>query len=117
MSGKRGSRPGERRGGRAPGTPNKATKEHKGTLEQLARAYTTQALETLAHICTAGESEAARVSAANALLDRGYGKPVQATEVTGADGGPIETTSVTPREAARRLLFAVATAEQQETRH
>jgi len=40
-----------------------------------------------------------------------------AVEHTGKDGGPIETTSVTPREAARRLLFAVATAEQQETRH
>ena len=45
---------------------------------------------TLVTISTSGESEAARVSAANALLDRGYGKPRQAVEHSGADGGPIE---------------------------
>jgi hypothetical protein len=32
---------------------------------------------------------AARVSAANALLDRGHGKPRQALEHGGTDGGPI----------------------------
>jgi hypothetical protein len=33
---------------------------------------------------------AARVSAANALLDRGHGKPRQALEHGGTDGGPIQ---------------------------
>jgi hypothetical protein len=31
------------------------------------------------------------VSAATALLDRGYGKPVQAMEHSGPDGEPIPT--------------------------
>lgn len=64
--------------GRPKGSPNKATAE----LKDLAKAYTTQALETLAQVMFASESDAARVSAANALLDRGYGKP---TNVVGGD--------------------------------
>jgi hypothetical protein len=112
MAGKRGSKPGERRGGRAPGTPNKATIRQKGTLEELARAYTEQALATLAQICTAGESEAARVAAANALLDRGYGKPSQSVEHSGKDGEEIKM-NVTMREVARRALFAAEAAERQ----
>ena len=79
----RGSKPGERRGGRQQGTPNKATAE----IKDLARSYTTQALETLAQVMLAGESEAARVSAANALLDRGYGKP--STVIGGDPTAPL----------------------------
>ena len=43
----------------------------------LAREYTTLALNTLEKIARAGKSEAARVTAATNLLDRGYGKPKQ----------------------------------------
>lgn len=82
----RGAKPGERRGGRQKGTPNKAT----ASLKEVARKYTEQALETLFQIAIAGESEAARVSAANAILDRGYGKPT--TVVAGdEDGGAVKT--------------------------
>ncbi len=63
--------------GRPKGVRNKATKE----LGEAARAYTASALETLHRICLQGESEAARVSAACALLDRGHGKPKQQQEV------------------------------------
>ena len=81
----RGAKPGERRGGRVAGTPNKCTK----TLKELAREYTPKALKTLAQIMETGESEAARVSAANAILDRGYGKP--STVLAGdEDGGAIK---------------------------
>ena len=76
----RGSKPGERRGGRKKGTPNKATAE----VKQAAQAYTTTALRTLAEIMEDGKQPAsARVSAANALLDRAHGKPAQA--ITGGD--------------------------------
>lgn len=82
----RGAKPGERRGGRQKGTPNKTT----ATLKELARQYTPDALKTLAQIMVSGESEAARVSAANAILDRGYGKP--STVIAGdEDGGAIKT--------------------------
>jgi hypothetical protein len=47
-------------------------------VRELARAHTGAAIETLASIMTNTKSApAARVSAANALLDRGYGKPPQ----------------------------------------
>jgi hypothetical protein len=41
----------------------------------LARSYTEIAIQTLGGIASNGESEAARVSASIALLDRGWGKP------------------------------------------
>jgi hypothetical protein len=47
-------------------------------VKDLARAHTAEAIETLVSIMTNLKSApAARVSAANALLDRGYGKPPQ----------------------------------------
>jgi len=77
-----GARPGA---GRPQGARNKATRE----LQDLAREYTEDALETLSKICSKGQSEAARVAAAVALLDRGYGKPKQTAEVTGKDEAPL----------------------------
>jgi hypothetical protein len=46
-------------------------------LRSLARGYTEVAIKTLGGIAKDGEGEAARVSAAVALLDRGWGKPNQ----------------------------------------
>jgi hypothetical protein len=55
-------------------------------VKELARAHTGEAIETLVSIMTNPKSApAARVSAANALLDRGYGKPPQ--HISG-EGGP-----------------------------
>jgi Family of unknown function (DUF5681) len=51
-------------------------------VKELARAHTHKAIETLVSIMgNPKAAPAARVSAANALLDRGYGKPPQ--HVTG----------------------------------
>lgn len=59
-------------------------------IRSLARSHTASALKTLAAISkNAKAPSAARVAAAVALLDRGWGKPSQA--ITGKDGGPIET--------------------------
>jgi hypothetical protein len=45
-------------------------------VRELAREHTGKAIETLVSIMTNTKgAPAARVSAANALLDRGYGKP------------------------------------------
>jgi len=68
-----GRRPGA---GRPKGSKNRANKE----LRDLARTYTQDALDTLAHIAQKGESEAARVQASVALLDRAWGKPRQSIE-------------------------------------
>jgi Family of unknown function (DUF5681) len=54
-------------------------------VQELARQHTTTAIETLVSIMTNSKAApAARVSAANALLDRGYGKPPQ--HMTGEQG-------------------------------
>ena len=45
-------------------------------IRTLARSHTKSAIQTLAKIMTSAKSTAAaRVAAANALLDRGWGKP------------------------------------------
>jgi len=55
-------------------------------VRELARAHTGEAVQTLVSIMTNPKcAPAARVSAANALLDRGYGKPPQ--HISG-EGGP-----------------------------
>lgn len=78
-----GARPGA---GRPKGAPNKAGRE----LRELAQQYTETALAALVKIAKTGESESARVSAATALLDRGYGRPAQAIEHSGPDGEAIQ---------------------------
>ena len=69
----RGSKPGERRGGRQKGTPNKATAD----IRALAQKYGDFAIKELARIAEKGENEATRVAALKELLDRGYGKARQ----------------------------------------
>ncbi len=75
-----GKRPGA---GRPKGAKDKLTREAGASLAEIAREHTESAISTLVQIAVSGESEAARVSAANALLDRGYGKAPQSIEHTG----------------------------------
>lgn len=76
--------------GRPKGAKNKATLENKASIEQLARAHTPVAIAALVRIVKSKVlPPAAIVSAAVALLDRGYGKPRQAVEHSGPDEGPI----------------------------
>lgn len=68
--------------GRPRGAKNKATLELKG----LAQQHAEDALKTLVEIMLSAESsDKARVAAANAILDRGFGKPHQSidAEITG----------------------------------
>lgn len=58
-------------------------------VRELARQYTAEAVQTLAEVMLTGSSSA-RVSAANAILERGWGKPEQ--PLTGPDGGDIPVT-------------------------
>jgi dihydropteroate synthase len=78
----RGSRPGELRGGRERGVSrNIATRDAKIAIEDLAKSYAPAALRALVRVVEESPSHAAVVSAAAALLDRGYGRPRQALEV------------------------------------
>lgn len=56
-------------------------------IAAIARRYTPDALRALVEVCrTAIDNPAARVAAANGLLDRGWGKPSQQLDVTGGIG-------------------------------
>jgi hypothetical protein len=60
-------------------------------IRSAARSHTDAALNCLVGIM--GQTDAppaARVAAANSILDRGWGKPAQ--PVTGEDEGPIQLT-------------------------
>jgi hypothetical protein len=89
-----GSKPGERRGGRAKGTPNKPNPDAEA-MKEIARSYGPQAVRELAKLAgisgdAAGkaESEQARIAALNGILDRGYGKPSQS--IGGDPDNPIK---------------------------
>ena len=51
--------------------------------------YTKEALQTLVDIARNGRTDAARVSAANAILDRAYGKPTAKEEKEIVDLPPV----------------------------
>lgn len=78
MAQRGGTRPGA---GRPRGARDRLTREAGAAVGELARSHTEQALKVLVHIAINGQSEAARVSAANAILDRGHGKPVAPVDV------------------------------------
>lgn len=72
----------------------------------LARRYGPACIDTLADVAANGPP-AARVSAANLLLDRGFGKVVHTIDHSSSDGSM--SPSRTPMEMMRMLL------EQQES--
>lgn len=72
--------------GRKPGAVSQAKRD----LMAIAKEHAEGALETLVSIHqNAKAPAAARVSAAVAILDRGYGKPTQAVAVGNPDGSSI----------------------------
>ena len=77
---------GRKTGGRQKGSVNKAT----ASIRDAAREYTLDALKTLVEVMNDDQQPApARVSAANALLDRGYGKPHQSVDLDATVDGTI----------------------------
>jgi hypothetical protein len=71
------------------GNPGGRPKELRDVVD-LARRHTPDAIESLARIMNSENSSPAAVVAASvALLDRGWGKPVQPDEHGGADGKPF----------------------------
>ena len=57
------------------GSNNKSSPEQSQRLSEPTKAYTEEALESLVEVARNGLTDAARVSAANGLLDRAYGEP------------------------------------------
>lgn len=69
------------------GNPGGRSKDHLEAVK-LARQHTKAAINALADIVQKSESDTARATAAIALLDRGWGKPVQPIDGDG-EGGPV----------------------------
>jgi len=67
--------------GRPAGAVNKATSELKLNLSELAREYTNDALRALVGVMNTSQSDSARITAATAILDRGYGRPTKTTSL------------------------------------
>ncbi|MAV73257.1 MAG: hypothetical protein CBB81_02855 [Cellvibrionales bacterium TMED21] len=85
-----GAHGGFRKGaGRPVGSTNKSSPELSQRLSELAKTYTEEALQTLVDVARNGRTDAARVSAANALLDRAYGKPAVKEEKEIVDLPPV----------------------------
>ena len=103
------ARGGRREGaGRPAGSENRDTAALRAALADRCGPHVETAITALADIATSGLSEAARVSAACAILDRTYGRPRPIPE---ADDGTPEKAPDTPltreeleREIARRGL-------------
>jgi len=66
-------------------------------IRSYARKFTVEALETLAHVMRQPKAPpAARVMAANALLDRGWGKAAQLVAVDGEIRQLVEVKQALP---------------------
>jgi len=89
-----GARPGA---GRKPGKVSAAKRD----LMDLAKGHAETALQALVQIAQSSESDSARVSAANAILDRAYGKPVQGVTVGNPEGETFKTETKILDEAER----------------
>jgi hypothetical protein len=76
------------------GRPKGQVSEAKRQISEEAKEHGQAALNALLDVMANPEEPAsARVSAANAILDRGYGKPQQTVDNTSSDG------SMTPKPA------------------
>jgi hypothetical protein len=87
---------GERFGGRRKGTPNKATAEIKAAAQQ----YGDEALLRLVDLMRGDQPDIA-LKAANAILDRAYGKPAQMLQ--GDPEKPLEHNVSAVDEFTRRI--------------
>ena len=61
-----------------------------GEVQELARQHAPFAIAELARLAVKAKSETARIAAIRELLDRGYGRPRQAVEVSAPAGDPLQ---------------------------
>ena len=79
--------------GKGGARPNSGRKPGKVTapLREIAREHMEKAVHALLHVLEDEDAPAAaRVSAANSILDRGYGKPSQPIDGDGEGGAIIQ---------------------------
>lgn len=95
-------RPGQ--SGNPGGRPKENPLPNGRTLRELAREHTVEAIETLIAIAEDKTAPAsARVSAAVAVLDRGYGKPAQT--IADEDGNSLSWFDLLTNAQRRANMF------------
>jgi len=91
------ARGGKREGaGRPKGAVNKVTAD----IREAAQEYSQEALQILISVARNSDSDAAKVAAANSVLDRAHGKPGQSIELdanVSATVQEVRRTIVDPR--------------------
>ncbi len=76
-------------------------------VRALARSHTEEAIETLATIMRdENEKGSSRARAAEAILDRAWGKPASTMAVTGAEGAPMQGPD--PRAELKAIIDGIA---------
>jgi Family of unknown function (DUF5681) len=104
-----------------PGQSGNPTGRGRATLElrDVARTYTEEAVRTLVTIMRSDRSPAAaRVAAAQAVLDRAWGRAVQALEHSGPEGSallPVNLTVLTDVQLAQLAWLLEDIAQQAST--
>ncbi len=94
---------GKKSGGRTKHTPNKVTQ----SMQELAKPFAKRALKVVVKLLKSS-NEAIRLKAGTELLDRGYGKAQQVTEVKGTQVVQLEYTDT---ELARRAAYILTKAD------
>jgi hypothetical protein len=75
--------------GRKFGVRNKLTADVKATLTEICKAHTPEMVELLLKIARGQKATGAQLKAIDSILDRGNGKPMQTTALTGPAVGPV----------------------------
>lgn len=89
------------------GRPKGSTGTHANLGMIAARKHAELALNALVRQLDSPVGSVV-VSAASTILDRAWGKPAQAVEHSGKDGGPIETCEVSARDVLLDRLTSLA---------
>lgn len=73
-------------------------------IRDMARAASVTAIQRAIELVASNDENVA-LKAINTVLDRAWGKPVQATEISGPDGDAIEIAPTSDLDTARRIAF------------
>lgn len=82
-------------------------------LRELCRTYTESAVKELGRLAMKAKGEMTRVIAIRELLDRSYGRPMQALEVAVEDNRPEVQPELTPPEVVEALGAILTKAEKE----
>lgn len=102
---------GTKTGGRVKGTPNKRTQEIQSILAEKPDGEMPKDF-LLRMMRDKAQDHRLRVQCAQAVAPYCHSKMPQITEMSGKDGGPIETKDVSVRDAARSVMELLREAQE-----